>query len=136
MRFPPYAKQLELRVAITALSLFYLAYAGMNIRIGLNGNWISGILGAFVWLPVSAGLSFLKNVARVAALIFHWTLFFLIPFGILSPFAQMEHAFGNPGPTLGKLFSLVLALGTVNCYAIFVLTKYKSQFVPLRGNSG
>jgi putative effector of murein hydrolase LrgA (UPF0299 family) len=89
-----------------------------------------GAAGILFWLPLTFGLWRLKNIARVVSLVIQWILFVIIPVGVLNPFAAMENAWGNT-PTW-VLLSLVLVVGSCNCYAIFVLTNMKDQFHPLR----
>ncbi|WP_243384105.1 hypothetical protein [Geothrix alkalitolerans] len=101
----------------------------MGIRLGLKGHWGFGAMGAFFWLPLALGLWRLTNIARMVALTIQWILFVIIPLGVLSPFAAMEGVWRNI--PLWALFSLVIAVGSCNCYAIFVLTYSKDQFHPL-----
>ena len=129
MPFLPQTSRLGLRIGVTALCVLYLIETVVFINLGLNGHWVFGGVGIFFWLPLSFGLWTLKNIARVVALVIHWFLFVMLPFGIMSPETAMN-------PTLAKiplwaLFSFTITLGAMNCLAIYILTKFKDQFQPL-----
>ena len=125
----PQTKRVGLRIAIVVLCILYLAEAVMSIRLGLKGHWGFGAMGLFLWLPLALGLWRLVNIARIVALVIQWILFVIIPLGALSPFAAMDGAWRNT--PLWVVFGMVIAVGSCNCYAIFVLTKLKDQFHPL-----
>ena len=133
MRLLPQTNRTALRIAILAICLVYLTNALFCILFGFKGHWVYGGMGVFFWLPLSLGLWYLKNVARVVALVLHWFLFVMLPFGILSPETAMNPAWART--PLWVLFGYVITLGTLNCLAIHTLTRSKDQFKPLSRES-
>lgn len=116
-----------LRWVVTLLCAFYLAEAAGGIRLALS-HPLYAVIALCFWLPLAIGLWLMNRIARMVALVIHWMLFVLIPFGLLNPFADMDHTFGRVPPPLWLLLTVVLALGTLNCLALFYLLKFKEQF--------
>ena len=131
MPFLPNTTQVGLRWAIVGLCLFYLVNFAGDLRVA-SAHWLYGVLAIGFWLPLVVGLWLMYRAARLAALIVQWALFFLIPLSALSPYAEMDHAFGRTPPPVWVLLGGVLLIGAMNCLAIFYLTKFKAQFRPFK----
>lgn len=129
-KFLPQTNIITLRIVVVSTCLLYMAEFTYWLR-NISSSPIPSIILAFgFWVPLAVGLWLLKYVARMVALGFHWLLFFLIPFGILNPYAALDHAWGTTPEW--ELFLIVVALGTANCYVIYILDKHKDQFTEMR----
>jgi len=128
-KFLPQTNLLSLRIVIVSICFLYMAEFVGYLRHAQGSQPLWSILALGFWLPLALGLWLMKNIARVIAVFVHWLLFFIIPFGVLSPFAAMENAWGRT--PLWELFSVVVILGAGNCYVIFALGKHKDQFTAL-----
>lgn len=116
-----------LRVTLVLLVIGCLWLAVQNVLLAGDGDVVNTLVGLSM-LPLAAGLWVCHPLARVVAMGILWCIVIVFPFGLINPFAAMDELGPNP-PTVSELLWKHVAPWVIPALAaLFVLSKYKTEF--------
>jgi FtsH-binding integral membrane protein len=131
MRTLPRANsRIIVKCLVTGIIVAYVIFSFSNLHAAVLGHWQFGYVAFVFWLFLAIGLFTMSNIARMVAVVIHWVFFFVIPVGLLSPFAAMDGLWGR-NPRLWIALPVTLAIGFVNVLIIYGLGKAKMDFKDL-----
>ena len=130
MQLLPQSTKRPLRRVIVILATLYLLNGIAALRVAILGHWFYAVLAICFWFPLAIGLWLQFEIARKTAVGFQVLCLFFIPMTIGGKWAGFDSAPFHPKFPWWAPFSLMLFLGTINCFAIFVLHKHRAEFKP------